>query len=81
MIDYTKRFLIADKVACVTGGMGLIGLEVGKALASAGGRTVILDVNEERAEAEINKILGSGFEAHFEYFDITDLDHIDAHIK
>ena len=81
MIDYPNRFLIFDKVAFVTGGLGLIGREVSKALASAGGRTVILDIDEKRAESEINEILGAGYEAHFEYFDITDLDHIDAHIK
>lgn len=80
MIDYTKRFLIFDKVAFVTGGLGLIGREVSKALASAGGRTVILDIDEKRAESEINEILGAGYDAHFEYFDITDLEHIDAHI-
>jgi 3-oxoacyl-[acyl-carrier protein] reductase len=81
VIDYPKRFLIADKVAFVTGGLGLIGREISKALASAGGRTVILDVDQERAEAALQEILAAGGEAHFEYFDITDLDHIDARVQ
>jgi NAD(P)-dependent dehydrogenase (short-subunit alcohol dehydrogenase family) len=81
VIDYPKRFLILGKVAFVTGGLGLIGREVSRALASAGGRTIILDIDKERAEAEIDAILEWGYEAHFEYFDITDLDNIDAHVK
>ncbi len=80
MIDYTTRFLITDKVAFVTGGIGLIGREISKALASAGGRTVMLDIDEKRAEFAINEILEAGYEAHFEYFDITDLSKIDAHV-
>lgn len=81
MIDYPNRFLIADKVAFVTGGVGLIGWEISKALASAGGRTVILDIDEKRAESKIKEILEAGYEAHFEYFDITDLPHIDSYVE
>lgn len=81
IINYPDRFLIAGKVAYVTGGLGLIGLEVSKALAAAGGRTIILDIDEKRAESEIKEILGAGYEAHFEFFDLTDLEHIDAHVK
>lgn len=80
MIDYLSRFLIKGKVAYVTGGIGLLGREVSIALASAGGRTVILDIDEKRAASVINEILVAGYDAHFEYFDITDLDNIDAHV-
>lgn len=81
MIDYSNRFLITDKVAFVTGGTGLIGREISKALASAGGRTVILDIDEKRAEFEINEMLEAGYVVDYEYFDITDLSNIDSHVK
>lgn len=81
MIDYRNRFLIAGKVAFVTGGLGLIGLEISRALASAGGRTVILDIDEKCAAPEVKEIREAGYDVHFEFFDATDLDHMDAHLK
>ena len=80
MIDYLKRFMINDKVAFITGGLGLLGREISRSMASAGGRVVILDIDEKRACTEINKIIESGNLAHFEYFDITDLERIDSKI-
>ena len=56
MIDYPKRFLITDKVAFVIGGLGLLGREIGSSLASAGGRIVILDIDEKRADSLLDGV-------------------------
>lgn len=74
MSNYTEKFLLKDKTAFVTGGLGLLGTEVVKALASAGSHVVVLDINEQKGhELESENI-------SFELFDITDLENIDDKI-
>ena len=44
MVNYQKKFRLDDKIAYIIGGLGLIGSEVSMAIASAGAKTIILDV-------------------------------------
>lgn len=77
MIDYTKKFLLTEKIAFVTGGAGLIGAEISKALASAKAKTIILDIEENKGSELADELCRHGGMASFEYFDITDLEQSD----
>jgi len=46
-----ERFRIQDRVAVITGGAGLLGTSHAHALAQAGGKVVIAEIQGERAEA------------------------------
>lgn len=79
MTDYLKKLDLAGKTAFVTGGLGLIGLEVTRALAQAGARTVVLDIAP--AAGALKKLKALGGDVHYEKFDITALDSIDGKLK
>lgn len=81
MMDYLKKFSLKGKLAFVTGGAGLLGSEVSKALASAGARTVILDTNRKKGAALAKGITESGYEADYEYFDVTRIEDTDRNIR
>lgn len=56
-ISYTQRFDLSGKVSIVTGGAGILGSHFCRALAEAGSKVAIFDVNEEALrglEDEIN---------------------------
>lgn len=69
MKNYLDRFKLNGKVAFITGGFGMIGIEVTRALLDAEAKVIVLDINEEKAQ----KIAG----IKFEKFDVTDLENID----
>lgn len=71
MTDYLKKMDLGGKTAFVTGGLGLIGLEVTRALAQAGARTVVLDIVQPAAAAK--KLKGLAGDISYERFDITAL--------
>jgi NAD(P)-dependent dehydrogenase (short-subunit alcohol dehydrogenase family) len=77
---YLDTFKLENKVAFVIGGLGLIGEEVSKALATAGARVVILDIDNEKGMNTINLIREHGYKANYENFDCSDLDNIDTNI-
>ncbi|MCK4965401.1 SDR family oxidoreductase [bacterium] len=81
MTDYLKNFSLSGKVAFVAGGTGLIGTEISKALASSGADTVIMDINKRAGKRLEKEIINSGYNASFEYFDVTDLDNIEKNIN
>lgn len=78
MINYLDLFSLNGKVAYVTGGAGLIGSEISKAFASAGAKTVIIDIDEVRGTKLVGEINDLGFNAYFENIDLTDLERIDG---
>ncbi|MFH1310722.1 MAG: oxidoreductase [Candidatus Omnitrophota bacterium] len=80
MIDYMSKFSLNDKTVFVTGGAGLLGSEVCKAVASLGARLILLDVNNAKGEALTSEIIKNGFKASFEYFDISDIDNVEKNI-
>lgn len=71
MTDYLKKADLGGRTAYVTGGLGLIGLEITAALAQAGARVVVLDVLPAAAAAEKLKPLAG--DIRYERFDITAL--------
>ena len=76
MKSYLEKFRLDDKVACVVGGLGLIGTEITKAISDAGATTLILDVDEEKGNKLAEKITNNGNHAEFIYFDVSDLEKI-----
>lgn len=71
MTDYRKKFDLGGKVAFVTGGLGLIGLEITSALAQGGARVVVLDVLPPAQAAK--KLEGLAGDIRYEKFNIADL--------
>ena len=81
MIDYTNKFKVANKVAWIVGGLGLIGREVVRALSSAGAQTIILDITEEKGIDFENYIKEQGYKASYEKFDCSDLENMDTNFS
>jgi len=81
MNNYLDRFSLSGKVAFVTGGAGLIGSEVSKAIASAGADVVILDIDRQKGlelEKEINK---NGYKTKYVYYNSADIDGLNKKIN
>lgn len=80
MNNYLQKFSLKGKKSFVTGGAGLLGTEVVKALADAESHVVILDVNKQIGQEFQSKLQNDGKNVLFELFDITDLTNIDKNI-
>ncbi|MCA9401200.1 MAG: SDR family oxidoreductase [Candidatus Omnitrophica bacterium] len=80
-MNYLDKYSLEGKVAFVTGGLGLLGEEVVKALASAGALTVILDVQRTKGIRLVQQIEKEGYLAAFDYFDLTELNLIEKMVK
>lgn len=81
MKNYLEKFSLKNKVAFVNGGAGLLGSQVVEALADAGAKVVLLDINQERAQDIQDKLKAKGEEIFFESFDATDLGNLDEKIE
>lgn len=81
MKNYFDKFSLKGKIIFVVGGLGLIGAEISKATASVGAKTVILDIDRKKGVALAKNIKKNGYDAHYEYFDLTDLDNLESNIK
>ncbi len=78
MIDYMKKFSLAGKVACVTGALGLIGMELIHAFVSSGATTVMLDVNDDKGREKEEQLQTDDHRVHYEHLDVTDLENAPA---
>lgn len=81
MNNYLDKFALKDKIAFVSGGAGLIGTEVVKALADAGAKVVFLDINQEKGGEIKDDLQDKGKDVIFENFDATALEQIDGNIE
>lgn len=68
------------KTAFVTGGLGLIGREIVRAMADAGASTVILDIDDSRGATYADDLANQGHNVHFEHFDIANLELVEEKI-
>lgn len=73
-------FEINGKVAVVTGGAKGIGKSIVVALASAGARTIIADIDEIQGKQLENELKVSGLEAEFVYGDVSRSEIGRAHV-
>ena len=80
MTNYLKKFSLEGKVAFVTGGVGLIGTEITKALLDEGAKVVILDINKNKAQSLKQELKTVGKDIEAEVFDITNLSEVDKNI-
>lgn len=77
MKNYLNKFLLKGKTAFVTGGVGLIGTEITKALADAEAKVIILDIDQKKAEKIKKELKGK---VEIENFDITNLSQVEREI-
>lgn len=80
MTDIFKQFSLENKTVFVSGGLGLIGREIVRVFAAAGGKTIILDINDREGEKFRKKLKNGGNNPAYEHFDVVDLRKIDARI-
>jgi len=80
-IDYLAKFSLKKRNAFVTGGAGFLGSEISCALAVAGAQTIILDIDDEKGHALKDKIQANGHTAHYENFDITDIENSESNCQ
>ena len=81
MIDYLQKFRLDGKAAYIVGGLGLIGKEVSTALAVAGAKIVILDIDEEDGETFSRNMEDSDCKVNFELFNCEDMDQIEKNFS
>jgi NAD(P)-dependent dehydrogenase (short-subunit alcohol dehydrogenase family) len=74
MIDYMKKFRLDNQTAFVMGGLGLIGREVTNAFASAGARTIVLDLETNKDRVLDRKMSLKDFDIIFRHFDCANME-------
>jgi|APSaa5957512535_1039671.scaffolds.fasta_scaffold33817_3 NAD(P)-dependent dehydrogenase (short-subunit alcohol dehydrogenase family) len=81
MYDYMSKYRLEGKIAFVVGGLGLIGKEVSTAIASAGAKTLVLDINDEGGEALVVALKGKGLEVIYKNFDCAEVTKLDENLS
>ena len=81
MTNYIKKIDLHGRTAFVTGGLGLIGFEVSRALCEAGARTVVCDLMPAVAALKKLKPLSLLGDIRYEKFDITALPPLEKKLK
>jgi len=71
MKNIMNKFSLADRVAIVTGGTGLLGVEFCRTLAEAGARVVIADLNADAVSQLATSMIQSGYHVMGIATDIT----------
>lgn len=74
-------FSLKGKISVVTGGLGLLGLAITKALAIAGAKVVVLDLDYKKWEEASVGLGEENLEVFYEHCDIAKLGQIRARIK
>src|SRR3989338_7407664 len=80
MADYMKKFRI-EKYAVVCGGLGLIGKEISIALAQAGAKVLVLDIDLAKGADFEKECKGKNLDVKFIEFDATDIKSYGKKIK
>ncbi len=78
---FPEKFRIDNKIAMVTGGAGLIGSAVCRALSEAGAKVYIGETDKERGEKLADDLRATGLVVEFIELDITSDDSIEAVIE
>lgn len=76
-----EKFSLKDKVAVVTGGVGLIGAEFCKTLAEAGASVAVVDVNASSIQVAVDTLTKSGYNALGIATDITKPESVHAMVE
>lgn len=78
--NYMNKFRLDGQVAVVCGGLGLIGKEVSLALAQAGAKVLVLDIDEEKGVNFADECSKQGLNVKFIYFNIGQTSDFDITI-
>ena len=81
MADYLKKFRLDGKTAFVIGGLGFIGREVSLSFASAGAKTIILDLGSEKVAAFEKELGEAGYDACFRPFDCANMECLEQNFS
>ena len=69
---YLDKFRLSDRIAVVTGAARGIGLATAEALAEAGARVVLTDMNRDLLDAAVANLSAKGWAVEGELLDVTD---------
>lgn len=72
------KFDLRDRVAVVTGGAGLLGVEFCRTLAEAGAAVAVVDLNAETTHKVADELLDGGYKARAIVADVTKPDSVNA---
>ena len=70
-MSYKDIFELRKKVAVITGGCGVIGKEIVKALAEKGAVVILAEINKNEGKKLAKALNGSGLKVFFKFLDIT----------
>jgi 2-deoxy-D-gluconate 3-dehydrogenase len=73
-----EKFDLTDRVAVVTGGVGLLGAEFCRTLAEAGAAVAVVDLNAPASQAAVDSLTKDGYKALAIPTDITQPDSVKA---
>lgn len=76
-----EKFDLTGRVAIVTGGVGLLGVEFCRTLAEAGAAVVVVDLNAPASQAVTDSLTKSGYNALAVPTDITQPDSVNALVE
>lgn len=76
-----EKFDLTERVAVVTGGVGLLGAEFCRTLAEAGAAVAVVDLNEAASQAIAESLTNSGYKALAFPADITQPDSVNAAVE
>src|SRR5262245_40264670 len=75
---YLEKYDLANRVAVITGGGRNIGLACAQALAEAGAKIIIAEIDPEVAAAGRQELTKAGFEAEILLLDVTNPAQVNA---
>ena len=78
---YLQKFDLTGKVAVVTGGAQAIGFACTEALAEAGAKVWIIDLNEEVGKAAADTLKEKGYDVDFRALNVTNFDEVSGVAK
>lgn len=76
-----EKFDLTERVAIVTGGVGLLGAEFCRTLAEAGATVVVVDLNASASKATADTLTKGGYKALAVPTDITQPDSVNALVE
>jgi NAD(P)-dependent dehydrogenase (short-subunit alcohol dehydrogenase family) len=81
MTSILDKFNLTDRIAVVTGGVGLLGTEFCRTLAEAGAAVAVVDLNAEKCAAVADSLVRAGYRALAASTDITQSDGVKALVE